>query len=56
MSCQLYDFLEANNLLADEQYGFRSFRNTQQAIFEYLDNIYYNSNSNLNTIAIYVNF
>lgn len=51
---QLYDFLESNHLLVDEQYGFRRSKNTQQAIFNYLDNISNSLNANKSTIAIYV--
>lgn len=53
---QLYDYLESCNLLTDEQFGFRRFRNTQQSIFKFIDNIYQNINSSLSTIAIYVDF
>lgn len=53
---QLYDYLESHHLLCNNQYGFRSNRNTQQAIFMYLDNIYRNLNLNIDTIAVYVDF
>lgn len=56
MHMQLYDYLESNHLLCEHQFGFRRGRNTSQAIFNYLDNIYQNINNSLDTIAVYVDF
>lgn len=53
---QLVDYLESHNLLNNAQFGFRSRRNTSQAIFNFLDNIYQNINQNIDTLAIYVDF
>lgn len=53
---QLYDFLESNHLLNEFQYGFCRGKNTSQAIFNYLDNIYQNINNSIDTIAVYVDF
>lgn len=44
------------SILNEFQFGFRRGRNTSQAIFNYLDNIYQNINNNIDTIAVYVDF
>lgn len=56
MHIQLYDYLESNHLLCEFQFGFRRGKNTSQAIFNYLDNIYQNINNSIDTIAVYVDF
>lgn len=56
MHMQVIDFSESNHLLSDVQFGFRSGKNTNQAIFNFLDNIYQNINNNIDTISVYIDF
>lgn len=56
MHAQLYDYLESNHLLNDYQFGFRNGKNTSQAIFNFIDNIYLNINNSIDTLAVYVDF
>lgn len=53
---QLYNYLENSKQLTDVQFGFRKSKNTNQAIFKYLDHIYTNLNNNHNTLAVYIDF
>ena len=53
---QLTFYLEDNDLLTDNQFGFRKQRSTTHAISQPLNQIYVNMNRSLIMAAIYVNF
>ena len=51
---QLSFFLEENNLLSDNQFGFRKQRSTAHAVSQVLNQIYTNINRSAVTVAIYL--
>ena len=53
---QLSYFIEENNLLTDNQYGFRKQRSTSHAISQVLHQIYSNMNKSAITAAVYIDF
>ena len=53
---QLSYFIEENNLLTDNQYGFRKQRSTSHAISQVLHQIYSNMNRSAITAAVYIDF
>ena len=53
---QIGAYLDANNILYDNQHGFRSERSTATAIFSALKTIYENWNLNLVTTCIFIDF
>ena len=52
----LLNHLEVNNILCDEQYGFRPKRSTNVAIFNYLNNIINEINNRKTVGAMYLDF
>ena len=53
---RLNNFLEVNNILCDEQYGFRKNRSTGLSIFNYVKFISENMNMNNIVWSIYIDF
>ena len=53
---QLSSFLEENNALSDNQFGFRKQRSTSHAVSQVLNQIYTNINRSTVTCAIYLDF
>ena len=53
---QLSYFIEENNLLTDNQFGFRKQQSTSHAISQVLHQIYSNMNKSTITAAVYINF
>ena len=53
---QLAIYLENNNMLSDNQFGFRRQRSTSHAISQLLNQIYTNINRSTITAAIYIDF
>ena len=53
---QIYTYLESNQLLYNNQYGFRKGKSTSQAIFDVLKNMYEKWNNRLYTGCIFVDF
>lgn len=51
---QFYNYLEVNEFLSPVQFGFRRNLGTQQAVSLFLDNIYYNLNSNNICLATFI--
>ena len=53
---QITFYLDVNNILSDNQFGFRKERSTSLAIFEVLKNLYGNWNDNNFSACIFVDF
>lgn len=53
---QYYQYLENNQLINNNQYGFRKKRNTIQAIDTFLSKVYESINSNEYTVTVYLDF
>ena len=53
---QIYNYLEYNSLLYNNQYGFRRERSTSKAIFDVLKNLYEKWNDRMYTGCIFVDF
>ena len=53
---QLSNYFEENNLLSDNQFGFRRQRSTTHAISQVLNQIYTNINRSALTVACYIDF
>ena len=53
---QLYQYLDVNNLLSSNQYGFRKGLSTSVAIFDVLKNLYENWNNKNFTGCIFIDF
>lgn len=51
---KLVKYLEANNIIFDKQYGFRSGKSTQDAIFCLTSSILQNFNSNKKSLAVFL--
>ena len=56
MCARLDSYLKSNNILRENQFGFRKNLNTSDAIIEFLDNIYSSLDSKQRTIAVYLDF
>ena len=53
---QLTDHIEENNLISNNQFGFRKQRATTHAITQFLNQVYTNINKSALTAAIYIDF
>ena len=51
-----YSYLNFNNILCTNQFGFHKNSNTSDAIIEFLDYVYSSLDSNQSTIAVYLDF
>ena len=56
MCARLDSYLKSNNILCTNQFGFRKYSNTSDAIIEFLDNVYSSLDSKQSTIAVYLDF
>ena len=54
--CPLTYYLDVNNILSDNQYGFKKERSTSFAIFEFLKNLYENWNENNFSGCVFIDF
>ena len=56
MKRRLIDYLESNNILSSQQFGFQTGLSTEDAILDFLDHIYSNLNDKLSSIGVFVDF
>ena len=51
---QLYEYLSANNILSEHQFGFRKFHSTATALFDCTNDLYINMDRKLFNLVVFV--